>query len=97
MKFGVFPTLKRGDLTDQGETETYLALLGGIHRLVPKLARHSLKTRRYSETLIHRGGASSHETYMYKHNLIASLSVLCSLSFMFLSFRVDSNIIEDCF
>ena len=97
MKSGVFPTQKRGDLTGQGETEISLAILGGIHRLVPKLARHSLKTRRYSETLIHHGGASYHETYMCKHKLIAILSVLCSFFFIFLSFRVDSNIMESFF
>ena len=55
MKFGVFPTPKRGDLTGIDETETYLALLGGIHMLVPMLARHSLKIRRYSENFILRG------------------------------------------
>ena len=50
MKFGVFPTPKRGDLTGQSEIETYLALFNGNHRLVPMLARHSSKTRRHMET-----------------------------------------------
>ena len=41
MKSSVHPTPKRGDLTGQGEIETYLALLGENHMLVPMLARHS--------------------------------------------------------
>ena len=45
MKSSVYPIPERGDLTGQGETKTYLALLDGNHRLVPMLARHSLKTR----------------------------------------------------
>ena len=94
MKSCVFPTQKGGDLTGHGETKSQLALLGGIHNLVPMLARNSTKTRRYSETHIHRGGDSSLETYMRKKKLIASLSVVCSIFFIFLSFIVDSNSME---
>ena len=57
MKSSVYPTPKRGDLTSQGEIETYLALLGGNHSLVPMLARHSSKTRDLGRLLIYLGGS----------------------------------------
>ena len=50
MKSGVFPLPKRGGITSQGEPETYLTLLDGIHRLVPMLARNISKIRRHMKT-----------------------------------------------
>ena len=47
------------------------------------LDRYSSKTRRYLETLIHHGGASSPETYMCKHKCIGSLSVLSQFPLYF--------------
>ena len=90
MKSSVYPTLKKGDFTGQGEIGTYLDLLGGNHRLVHMLARHSSKTNYLSTSVV----ALSHETYTCKHMLITGQSVLCSLS---LTFRVDSYIMEDFF
>ena len=52
----------------------------------------------FLETLIHLGGASSHEGYMFLHKLITSLSVLCSnYFFFFITFRVNTNIMEALF
>ena len=57
MKYGVFPTLKIGDLSGHGEIETYLDLLSANHRLVPMLSRHISKTRELMRLLIHLGGS----------------------------------------
>ena len=57
MIFGIFPIPKRGDLTSQDEIETYLDILGGNHKVVPMISRHSSKTRDLRILLIHLGGS----------------------------------------
>ena len=54
-KCSVYPTPKIGDLTYQGDIESYLSLLGGNHRLVAMLARHSLNNMDVWRLLIHLG------------------------------------------
>ena len=81
MKSSVFPTPKRGGLTGQSETASYVALLGGIHSLVPRLATLFEDYETYRDYLSTLVVSSSHEAYMCWHKLIASLSVLCSTSF----------------
>ena len=59
---------KRGDLTGQGEIETYLALLGGKNMLVPMLSRHSSKTRDLIRLIIHLvGSLISWDLHMQAH------------------------------